>query len=224
MVRANKNKRAYKVLIADDHSVMRHGLRRILESQTDIDVCSEAATGVEAIEQAKSCKPDLVVLDVTMPEMSGLEAARVIHESLPETGILILSMHFSEGLAREAIRQGARGYILKSDADKELLRAIEKLREGESFFTSGLAASMAEMFGHPAPAGNAALPGVPLSDREIEIIRFIAEGRSSKQVASQLGVSTRTIEGHRTHIMHKMKFKNFSELVRFAVRNQLVKP
>ena len=203
---------------------MRHGLRRILESETDIEVCSEAATGIEAIEQAKSCKPNLVILDVTMPEMSGLEAAREIHESLPETGILILSMHFSEGIAREAIRQGARGYILKSDADKELLHAIEQLRAGKSFFTSRLGASLAENLGHLPPAGNTPLPGVPLTDREIQIIRFIVEGRSSKQVAGLLGLSTRTIEGHRTHIMHKMRFTNLSELVRFAVRNQLVKP
>src|SRR5271157_3510516 len=151
-MRGNKNKAVYKALIADDHPVVRHGLRRILESQTDIDVCSEAATGLEAIEQAKSCKPNLVVLDVTMPGMSGLEAAREIRESLPETCILSLSMHFSEGIAREAIRQGARGYILKSDADQELLYAIEQLRAGKSFFSSRLAASMAESFAHPAPA------------------------------------------------------------------------
>jgi DNA-binding NarL/FixJ family response regulator len=223
-MRAMKNKPVYKVLIADDHPVVRHGLRRIRESQADIDVCSEAATSLEAIEQAKSCKPNLVVFDVTMPEMSGLEAAREIHDSLPETGIPILSMHFSEGIAREAIRQGARGYILKSDADQELLYAIEQLRAGKSFFTGRLAASMAESFAHPATDGETPLPGVPLTEREIEIIQLLVEGSSSKQVAGLLGVSTRTVESHRTHIMHKMKFSNFSEQVRFAVRNQLVKP
>jgi DNA-binding NarL/FixJ family response regulator len=223
-MRANKSKAVYKIFIADDHPVVRHGLRRILESQTDPDVCSEAATGLEAIEQAKSCKPNLVVLDVTIPGMSGLEAAREIHESLPETGILILSMHFSEGIAREANRQGARGYVLKSDADQELLYAIEQLRAGGTFFTGRLAASMAEHFAHTTTPGDTPLPGVPLTEREIEIIQLLVEGRSSKQVAGLLGVSTRTIESHRTHIMHMMKFTNFSELVRFAVRNQLINP
>jgi DNA-binding NarL/FixJ family response regulator len=133
-------------------------------------------------------------------------------------------MHFSEGVAPEAIRQGARGYILKSDADQELLYAIEQLRAGKTFFTGRLAASMAENFAHTTTAGETPLPGVPLTEREIEIMQLLVEGRSSKQVAGLLGVSTRTIESHRTHIMHKMKFTNFSELVRFAVRNQLTNP
>jgi DNA-binding NarL/FixJ family response regulator len=214
----------YKILIVDDHPVVRHGLRRILESQTGIDICSEAATGTEAIEQVKACKPNLVVLDVTMPEMGGLEAACEIHDISPETDILILSMHFSEGIAREALRAGARGYVLKSDADSELLTAIEQLRAGNTFFTRRLGASTAEDFLHPVDPDSTSLPGLPLTGREIKIIQLLVEGRSSKQVAGALGISTRTIESHRTHIMHKMKFTTFSELVRFAVRNQLVKP
>jgi DNA-binding NarL/FixJ family response regulator len=223
-VRKSTKPISYKVLIVDDHPVVRHGLRRLLESQPDIDVCSEAATGTEAIEQVKACKPNLVVLDVTMPEMGGLEAAREIHYISPEISILILSMHFSEGIAREALRAGARGSILKSDADSELLTAVEQLRGGNSFFTRRLSASTAEDFLHPTDPDRTSLPGLPLTDREIKIIQLLVEGKSSKQVAGVLGISTRTIESHRTHIMHKMKFATFSELVRFAVRNQLVEP
>lgn len=223
-MRKDKKQEIYKILIADDHPVVRHGLRRLLEPQSDLEVCSEAATGVEAIEQTKTSKPNLAVLDVTMPEMSGLEAAGEIHATSPETAILILSMHFSEGIAREALRLGARGYISKSDADSELLTAIEQLRAGKTFFTSRLAASMAETFLQPVTGAGTTLPGLPLTDREIEIIQLLVEGRSSKQVAGVLGVSTRTVESHRTHIMHKMKFTKYSELVRFAVRNQLIEP
>lgn len=223
-MRKEKKQKIYKILIADDHPVVRHGLRRLLESQSDLEVCSEAATGTEAIEQVETSKPDLVVLDVTMPEMSGLEAAREIRTNSPRTAILILSMHFSEGIAREALRLGAGAYVLKSDADSDLLSAIEQIRAGKTFFTSRLAASMAENFLHPAPDAGTRLADLHLTDREIEIIQLLAGGRSSKQVAGVLGVSTRTVESHRTHIMHKMKFTRYSELVRFAVRNQLIEP
>jgi DNA-binding NarL/FixJ family response regulator len=170
----------------------------------------------------KKAKPDLVVLDLTMPELNGLEAAREIHELSPQTDMLILAVHFSEEITREALRSGARAYILKSDADSDLLSAIKHLRQGKPFFTSRLAASMADSFLHGRTAEETPLPGVPLTNREVEIVQLLSEGKSNKEVASVLGVSARTIESHRNHIMHKMSFESFSDLVRFAIRNNLI--
>jgi DNA-binding NarL/FixJ family response regulator len=219
-----KDGKTYRILLADDHTLVRQGLRRLLEAQPGFEVCSEASTGVEAVEQAKTSKPDLAVLDLTMPEMNGLEACRKIHVALPKTDFLILSMHLSEAIAREALRSGARAYILKSDAESELLTAIQHLRQGKSFFTGRLAASMVDSFLHGVTSEDTPLPGVPLTNREIKIVQLLGMGKSNKEVARVLTVSTRTVESHRSHIMHKMKFSTFSDLVRFAVRNQLVEP
>ena len=218
--------RSYRVLVVDDHDVVRRGVRSLLESQTGVEVCSEAANGLEALENVKRDKPHLVVLDLTMPEMNGLEAARAIREASPESDVLILSMHFSEEIAREVLRVGARGYVLKSDANTELLIAVQRLRQGKSFFTSRLAASMTDIFvnGPSDSSAKSLLPGTPLTTRELEIVRLLAEGKSNKETAASLGVSTRTIESHRNHIMRKMEFENFSELIRFAIRNNMVEP
>lgn len=212
---------AYRILIADDHPVVRRGVRQILETQPGIEVCGEVSNGKEAIERVKQDKPNLIVLDLTMPELDGLEATHKIREECPETDILILSMHFAEELARDLIRSGARGYILKTDADVELLTAIHRIRQRGTFFTAQLADTMTECFvREPVEVGPIA--GAPLTPREVQIVEFLARGKSNKEVASQLGVSTRTIESHRTHIMRKMKFTSFSELVRFAIRNSLI--
>jgi DNA-binding NarL/FixJ family response regulator len=222
----------YRILVADDHAVVRHGLRVLLESQPGIEVCCEAATGVEALEYVKKEKPDLVILDLTMPEMNGLAVARAIRDEAPKTGILVLSMHFSDEIAKEVLRSGALGYVLKSDADSELLAAISRVRTGQPFFTSKLAATMAQNF-IEAPSSlpedadgdqDRSSNRSPLTERELEVVRLLARGHSNKQVASMMKVSTRTVESHRNHIMHKMRFTSFSELIRFAVRNNLVEP
>jgi DNA-binding NarL/FixJ family response regulator len=218
------NQKQYRILVADDHPIVRQGLRKLLDSQPGVEVCSEASTGVEAVQQARQCRPDLAVLDLTMPEMNGLEVAREIHKSSPDTSLLILSMHFSEEIAREALGLGVRGYVLKSDADTELVYAIQQMRQGKFFFTNRLASSMAESFAHGKGADDSPLPGVPLTRRELEIVQLLAEGKSNKEVAGALGVSTRTIESHRNHIMHKMSFGSFSDLVKFAIRNNFVEP
>lgn len=215
----------YRVLLVDDHAVVRSGLRSLLETEPGLEVCGEATTGMEALEFMKKDKPDLILLDLTMPEMNGLEAARLIHEQSPDTAVLVLSMHFSEEIARDVLRSGARGYVLKSDANPELLTAVERIRQGKTFFTGRLTSSMAESFIQAAAANEEGLiPGTPLTQREVEIMQLLAEGRSNKEVAAALGVSTRTIESHRNHIMHKMNFASFSDLVRFAIRNNLVSP
>jgi DNA-binding NarL/FixJ family response regulator len=217
----------YRILVADDHAVVRRGLRSLLESQPGIEVCSEASTGLETLEHVRKARPDMVVLDLTMPEMNGLDVTRAVRQESPSTAVLVLTMHFSEELAREVLKAGALAYVLKSDADSELLAAIDHVRHNQPFFTSALALSMAHTFVHGPSETLASTPdrplsGSPLTTREVEVIQLLAEGKSNKEAAVELGVSTRTVESHRTHIMHKMNFRSFSELVRFAVRNNLV--
>jgi DNA-binding NarL/FixJ family response regulator len=219
-------KQPYRILIADDHAIVRRGLRALLASQPGIEVCCEASSGAEALDYLKKEKPDLMVLDLTMPEMNGLEVARVAREESPTTDILVLSMHFSEDIAREVLRCGAIGYVLKSDADTELLSAVDHARHRQPFFTGKLAISMAESFMQgPADSEtptNKELAGTPLTGREIQVIQLLADGKSNKQAADALGVSTRTVESHRNHIMRKMGFTSFSDLIRFAVRTNLI--
>ena len=171
-------------------------------------------------------KPDLLVLDLTMPEMNGLDVVRSVREALPSTDIMVLTMHFSEELARECLGCGALAYVLKSDADTDLLTALDHIRHHQPYFTSQLAISMTQNFlrGPSNAAVESLLPGVPLTAREVEVVQLLASGKSNKEVAGVLNVSTRTIESHRNHIMQKMNFESFSELVRFAVRHNLVDP
>ncbi len=219
--------RPYRVLVADDHPVVRRGLRAMLESQRGIEVCGEASDGLAAVDLVKKGKPDLLLLDLTMPEMNGLEVTTAVRECSPETEVLILSMHFSEEVAREVLRCGALGYMLKSDADAELLEAIDRVRRHQPFFTSKLASAMAQNFMDGTPEAGVdekGKPASPLTDREVQVVQLLAEGKSNKEVAGTLGVSTRTVESHRNHVMHKMNFGSFSELIRFAVRSSLVAP
>ncbi len=223
--------KSYRILIADDHALVRRGIKIILSAQPGIEICGEATTGREAIEQVRKLKPDLVLLDLTMPEVNGLEVAEQVRTESPDTDVLVLTMHFSEEIARDVLRSGALGYVLKSDADTELVSAVERARRREPYFTSKLALSMAKTFTEGSNQGSreseeheGGLPGTPLTGREVEVVRLLAEGNSNKEVASALKVSTRTVESHRNHIMRKMKFRSFSELVRFAIRNSLVEP
>lgn len=215
--------RPYRILVADDHMTFRRGLRALIASQPGIEVCCEASTGLEAMRQVRKEKPDLVVLDLTMPEMNGLEVTRAIREEFPETHVLILTIHFSEELARQVFRAGALGYVLKSDAESDVMAAIDHVRHRQPFFTSQLAASMMQSFVQSDKEGVAVSDErLPLTPREIEVVQLLAEGNSNKAVADALSVSTRTVESHRNHIMHKMNFASFSELVKFAVRHNLV--
>ncbi len=213
--------RPYRVLVADDHPVVRRGLRNLLEAQPDIEVTWEASTGAEAIDMIKAGKPDLVVLDLTMPEISGLDVLTAGKQASPSSEFLILSMHFSDELAREVLRRGAIAYVLKSDADSELLAAVDHIRHHQPFFTTTLAISMARTFvdGRTAGPDN---EGIRLTQREVEVIQLLASGKSNKEAAADLGVSPRTVESHRNRIMKRLNFRSFSELVRFAVREKLV--
>ena len=218
----------FRILVADDHAVVRRGVRSLLETEPGLEVSYEAADGLEALDCVKKHRPDLVLLDLTMPELNGLDAVREIREASPETNILILTMHFSEDVAREAFRCGAHGYVLKSDADVDLLSAVRHVQQRKPFFTGKLALSLVDSFIQAPETGEATaehpLPGTPLTAREVEILQMLASGMSNKQIAPAIGLSIRTVESHRNHIMHKMKFDSFSELVRFAIRHHLIEP
>jgi len=211
------------VLVADDHEVVRQGLRTILESHPGWEICGEAVTGREAIEKATELKPDVVVLDFSMPELNGLEATRQIHKLLPETEVLILTMYHSERLAREFLRAGARGYILKADAGKLLVEAIEHLQQHKPFFTPKVSELVLNGFLHPNYAGGKA-DGDQLTAREREVVQLVAEGKISKEIADQLNISVHTVETHRTNIMRKLEIHTVGELVRYAIRNQITEP
>lgn len=215
---ANKS---FRILIADDHTFIRTGLRSLLDSQPGLEVCAESSTGPETLAQVKKTTPDLVILDLTMPEMNGLDVARAIREENPETDVLILSMHFSDELAREALRAGALGYLLKSDAESDLLAAVDNARHRQPFFTAQLATSMMQSFVRDESDDVSGLPGLPLTAREIAVIQLLANGKGNKQVAAALNVSIRTVESHRNNIMRKMNFASFSDLIKFAVRHNL---
>lgn len=205
-----------RVLIADDHDLVRRGLKALIETQTGWTVCAEASNGNDAVKLAKTFRPDVAVLDVLMPELNGLEAARRIQKVSHETEILILSAYHSDQLVREVIESGIRGYILKSDADRDLLLAIETLARHKSFITP-LAAQVADISGAETMSHDAAL-----TSREREIAQLLAEGKSSKDVAVDLGLSVKTVETHRVNIMRKLKIHSLAGLVRYAIRNLII--
>lgn len=211
------------IIIADDHEVVRQGLRAILERQPGWQVLAEACNGREAVEKTVALHPDVVVLDIAMPEMNGLEAARQICKSADNTGVLILTMLESEQVVREVLRCGARGYVLKTDAARDLVAAVTAVQQGKAFFTSTVAQVVLDGYLKHEGRGAAADPS-RLTDRERQIVQLLAEGKSNKEVAAALGISTKTAETHRANIMHKLDFHSLSELVRYAIRNEIIAP
>ena len=215
-----------RALIADDHEIVRRGRRSLLEA-AGIEVAGEAATGREAVERARALKPDVIVMDISMPELNGLEATRQILAELPAAEVLILSMHHSEQLIRQVLDAGARGYMLKSDAGRELVLAVEALRHHQPFLTSKVSQMVLDGYlrqaGPHLPARSAGVDS-RLTRREREVLQLLAEGHSNKQVAGRLSISVKTAETHRSRIMAKLNFGSITELVRFAVRNGIVEP
>jgi DNA-binding NarL/FixJ family response regulator len=212
-----------RILIADDHDLMRRGLKALVESHPGWQVCDEAYTGREAIAKVEQTKPDIVIMDISMPELNGLEAARSIRKASPNTEILILSVHYSDQLIREILEAGVRGYLMKSDPDRDLINALEKLANHRPFFTSKASEVMLSRF-NPSEfrASTREVGRERLTVREREIVQLLSEGRSSKEVASFLGISVKTAETHRANIMRKLEIHSVSELVRYAVRNQII--
>jgi DNA-binding NarL/FixJ family response regulator len=214
-----------RILIADDHEVVRRGMRVLLESQPDWEVVGETANGREAVERAVTLAPDVVVLDITMPGLNGLEATRRIRTAVPGAEVLVLTVHESEQVVREVLDAGARGYVLKSDAGHDLVAAVDALAHHRPFFTSTVAAMVLEGYlGRPAPASSGAPSGRRLTSRESEVVQLLAEGRSNKEVAEALGISVKTAEAHRSNVMRKLDLHSIGELVRYAVRNKMVEP
>ncbi|HTR48924.1 MAG TPA: response regulator transcription factor [Verrucomicrobiae bacterium] len=206
---------AVRILLADDHSLVRRGLKDLLESKKGWEVCAEAADGREAVEQAKVHKPDVAILDIGMPHLNGVEATRQIRAASPGTEILILSAHGSEKLAREILQAGGRGYLVKEDADQELLTAVDVVRQRQPYFTS-------KRLAWSKPEGNGHEPRRPLTPREREIVQLLAEGKGNKEVAAMLGISVKTAETHRANIMLKLDLHSITELVHYAIRNEMI--
>jgi DNA-binding NarL/FixJ family response regulator len=217
--------RTLRILVADDHDLMRRGLKALLESHPGWSICAEAHTGREAVAKAEELRPDIVILDITMPELNGVEAARRILKASPNTEILVLSVHYSDQLIRDILDAGVRGYIVKSDSDRDLIIAVEALANHKPFFTPRATELILSNFNNKG--GSTEVPDVigdRLTSREREIVQLLSEGKTSKEVASMLGISVKTAETHRANIMRKLEIHSVSELVRYAVRNQIIEP
>jgi DNA-binding NarL/FixJ family response regulator len=210
-------------LIADDHHLIRCGIRASLEGRPKWKICGEAKTGTEAIDKAKELKPDIVILDINMPDMGGLEVARRILSASYRVEILVLTMHSSDYLIRECIKAGIRGYVLKSNSARILAVAVETIAKHHPFFTSASTEGIGDQFN-----SDASVPGDPevipkgLTPREREVIQLIGAGNTSKQIGAALGISSKTAETHRRNLMRKLGVHNVPELVRYAVRNQII--
>jgi DNA-binding NarL/FixJ family response regulator len=209
-----------RILVADDHGIVRAGIKLLLENQADLDVVAEAADGIEAIEQALATHPDLCILDVGMPRMTGLQAARGIRSHLPAVRVLMLSMHDDERYLFEALKAGASGYVLKREADQDLVGAVRAVGRGEAFLTNAAERSLIREWMADDTTG----PAVPLTPREEEVVKLIAEAHTNAQIAEALHLSAKTIESHRANVLRKLGMRDRVELVRYAIRRGLVEP
>ena len=212
-----------QILIADDHELVRKGLRTVLESQPGWKVCGEAVNGRQAVNLARQLRPDVIILDVTMPVLNGLEATRQIRKAMPKAEVLILTMHESEQLVGEVLAAGARGYILKADTSRLLVSAIESLAQHQPFFTGKVSEVVLSGYLKPGEVTHGAETFlVRLTTREREIVQLLTEGRTNKEVAVALGVSVKTVDAHRANVMHKLSLHSVTDLVRYAIRNQII--
>jgi DNA-binding NarL/FixJ family response regulator len=208
-----------RILLADDHDMTRLGVREMLGGYEGLSVCGEASNGREAVKLADELKPDIVLLDIDMPELSGIEATRQIKKILPATEVLIYTMHDAEQLIRRALVAGARGFVLKSDSYNKLIEAIEALANHKPFLNLKASETVLESFVKNAAESE---EDTILTDREREIVQLLAEGKSNKEIASRLDISTRTVETHRRAIMNKLGVGSFAELVHYAIRNKII--
>jgi DNA-binding NarL/FixJ family response regulator len=219
----SRTAKSFRILIADDHEVVRCGVRTLLESHPGWAVCGEARDGREAVAKVADLKPDLVVMDVAMPMLNGMDAARQILKARPGTPILIFTLYESDELIRQVLEVGVRGFILKSDAGQNLLLAVEALQRRATFFTARAAKMMLDGYLHRNNnADSGSTMKDRLTDREREVVQLLAEGNSSKEAAALLNLSVKTIESHRANIMYKLDVHSVAGLVRYAVRNSIV--
>jgi DNA-binding NarL/FixJ family response regulator len=213
---------ALRILIADDHEVVRKGIRSLLEAHPGWEVVAETANGRDAVSSAVRLKPDVALLDIAMPGLNGLDATRQILTDAPNTRVLILTMHDTEQVVRDVLAAGARGFLLKSDAGRDLVSAVEALQSRRTFFTTKVAQLVLDGYLHPntSPSDQAAR-GV-LTPREREVIQLLAEGKTTKEVATTLNLSVKTAETHRTNLMRKLDLHSVVDLTLYAVRNGIV--
>ncbi|WP_399047017.1 response regulator [Streptomyces evansiae] len=213
-----------RVLLADDHALVRRGLRLILDAEPDLTVVAEAGDGAEAVEQARLHRPDLAVLDIAMPRMTGLQAARELSRALPGLRMIVLTMYDNEQFFFEALKAGAGGYVLKSLADRDLIEACRAAMRDEPFLYPGATGALIRNYLDQARRGDEPAGGGTLTPREEEILKLVAEGHSSKDIAALLVISVKTVERHRANTLHKLGLKDRLELTRYAIRAGLVEP
>jgi two-component system, NarL family, response regulator NreC len=209
--------RKIRILLVDDHRIVRQGIRNILNTRSDIEVVGEAANGQEAIDACQNLSPDVIVMDLAMPVLNGIEATRRIRQIMPRTHILALSMHRDSVYVREILRAGAKGYLLKDASDDDLVSAIHALARGEGYISSAVADTVLSDYQRQVTS-----PIDLLSSREREVLQLIAEGKTNKEVASALNLSIHTVDAHRGRIMDKLNLHSIGEIVRFAIKNGLV--
>jgi DNA-binding NarL/FixJ family response regulator len=212
-----------RILLADDHEVVREGLRMVLDSAPDLEVVAQASDGAEAVALAMSADVDLAVLDITMPRMTGLQAARELSQRKPDIKVLILSMHDNEQYFFEALKAGASGYVLKSAANRDLIEACRASMRGEPFLYPAAVRALVRDYLERASRGEAT-PEDPLSRRELEVVKLIAEGLTSEEIGKQLFISRKTVDRHRENVLEKLGMRNRVELTRYAIRRGLVTP
>jgi DNA-binding NarL/FixJ family response regulator len=213
-----------RILVADDHALIRRGIKTLIGSQAGWQLCGEANNGREAVTKADHLRPDIVILDISMPDLNGVDAAKRIRRVSPETEILMLSVHYSDQLILDILKVGVRGYVVKSDSDRDLVVAVETLANHKPFFTPRATELILRNYNQGDTADMSEPIPKNLTTREREILQLIAEGKSNKAVANSLCISSKTAETHRANIMRKLKLHTTSELVRYAMRNQIVDP
>lgn len=213
-----------KVLIADDHQVVRDGLKNILLSADDISIIAEVANGRDAVSLYNQLKPDVVVMDISMPIMNGIEATRLIKENDPNAKVLVLTMHDNQEYFNQAIRSGAMGFVLKNTDREELIQAVKSVAAGNNFFSKDISMMIINNYIKTAKEGEERenFKGIPLTKREIEILKLIATGYSNQEIANILYISYNTVDTHRKNIMHKLSIKNTAGLVRYAIEKEII--
>ena len=210
--------RKIKIMIADDHTIIRQGMRKLFEAYPELQIVGESQDGEEAVELVKQLLPDLIIMDISMPGLNGLEATRQIKKRFPETKILILTMHAEKEYIFKILQSGASGYLLKGSAIDELVTAIHAVDRGESYLSPPISKSIIEDYVGGGPKSRGALRSQPLTTREREVLQLIAEGHTSKRIATRLSLSSKTVETHRSHIMQKLNIHNAAGLIRYAIQ------
>lgn len=215
--------RMISIVVADDHGIVREGLRRLLEAEADLDVVCEAEDGRQVLKEVARSQPDIVILDITMPRMGGLETLERLRTEYPTTKVILLSVHSDPALIQSAVGLRADGYVLKNGAASEIVIAIREVMKGGSYFSSAVAREIVEQVRSPPKSGSSD-PFKLLSAREREVLHLIAEGSTAKEIATELSISTKTVEAHRTSLMRKLGVRKSTELVRYALRHGLIEP